>query len=178
MEKPLSGKADEAKDNTVFMTQTHLPCMQILALIAMEKPVSGNADDIRDEKVKVIRCIKPVEVEDTVLAQYSAANDKPGYLDDETVPNDSKAPTFATTVLHVHNERWVNLIGLNSCVRCVSCWATVHVFIHVHKLMCTSRLRPLQPVKRAVTTYSVFAWNQHLGALSARQLVLGQYACY
>ena len=119
--------------------------MQILALIAMEKPVSGNADDIRDEKVKVIRCIKPVEVEDTVLAQYSAANDKPGYLDDETVPKDSKAPTFATTVLHVHNERWVITVSFNSCVRCVSCWARVHMHIHRHKL---------QPVKRAVITFS------------------------
>lgn len=80
-------------------------CMQILALLAMEKPVSGNADDIRDEKTKVIRCIKPVRVEDVVLAQYAAANGKPGYHDDETVPKDSKAPTFATTVLRVHNER-------------------------------------------------------------------------
>lgn len=102
------------------MTQTPLLCVQILALIAMEKPVSGNADDIRDEKVKVIRCIKPVEVEDTVLAQYSAANDKPGYLDDETVPKDSKAPTFATTVLHVHNERWVSTCSSKSCVLDVS----------------------------------------------------------
>lgn len=84
--------------------QNHM--LQILALIAMEKPVSGNADDIRDEKTKVIRCIKPVKVEDVVLAQYAAANGKPGYHDDETVPKDSKAPTFATTVLHVHNERW------------------------------------------------------------------------
>lgn len=79
--------------------------LQILALIAMEKPVSGNADDIRDEKVKVIRSIAPVKVEDVVLAQYAAANGKPGYHDDETVPKDSKAPTFATTVLRIHNER-------------------------------------------------------------------------
>ncbi len=127
------------------MTQTPFPCVQILALIAMEKPVSGNADDIRDEKVKVIRCIKPVKVEDTVLAQYSAANDKPGYLDDETVPKDSKAPTFATTVLHVHNERWVSTVSSNSCVRFVIYWARVHMHTHMHKL---------QPVKRAVTTYS------------------------
>lgn len=84
--------------------QNHM--LQILALLAMEKPVSGNADDIRDEKTKVIRCIKPVRVEDVVLAQYAAANGKPGYHDDETVPKDSKAPTFATTVLRVHNERW------------------------------------------------------------------------
>ena len=29
-----------------------------------------------------------------------------GYRDDPTVPKDSVTPTFATTVLHVNNERW------------------------------------------------------------------------
>jgi hypothetical protein len=146
------------------MPQTPFPCVQILALIAMEKPVSGNADDIRDEKVKVIRCIKPVEVEDTVLAQYSAANDKPGYLDDETVPKDSKAPTFATTVLHVHNERWVSLVGSNSCVRCVICWARVH--IHMHKL---------QPVHRTVTTYSAPLHGVNTRLYCLQMLAMGQH---
>ena len=145
------------------MTQTPFPCAQILALIAMEKPVSGNADDIRDEKVKVIRCIKPVKVEDTVLAQYSAANDKPGYLDDETVPKDSKAPTFATTVLHVHNERWVITLSSQSCVRCVVCWARVHTYIHVHKL---------QPGMRAVTTYAA-----RLHGISTRVYCLQDSMC-
>jgi len=31
---------------------------------------------------------------------------EPGYLDDETVPKDSKCPTFAALVLRVNNERW------------------------------------------------------------------------
>ena len=31
---------------------------------------------------------------------------EPGYLDDETVPEGSKCPTFAATVLRIHNERW------------------------------------------------------------------------
>lgn len=84
----------------------------MLALIAMEKPVSGNADDIRDEKVKVIRCISPAMPEGCVLGQYAAANGKPGYHDDDTVPKDSKAPTFATIVLNVHNERCDTLTRL------------------------------------------------------------------
>lgn len=29
-----------------------------------------------------------------------------GYRDDPTVPKDSVTPTFATTVLRIHNERW------------------------------------------------------------------------
>ena len=82
------------------------PALQVLALIAMEKPVSGNADDIRDEKVKVIRCISPAKIENCVLGQYAAANGKPGYHDDDTVPKDSKSPTFANIVLNIHNERW------------------------------------------------------------------------
>ena len=73
----------------------------------MEKPVSNRADDLRDEKVKVLRCIPPVKAEDVVLGQYAAAGGKPGYLEDETVPKDSKTPTFATCVLHIRNERWV-----------------------------------------------------------------------
>ena len=52
----------------------------------MEKPVSNRADDLRDEKVKVLRCIPPVKAEDVVLGQYAAAGGKPGYLEDETVP--------------------------------------------------------------------------------------------
>ena len=77
----------------------------MLALIAMEKPVSNSADDIRDEKVKIIRCIPPVNPEEVVLGQYVAAKGKPGYLDDETVPKGSRTPTFVTCVLHVRNER-------------------------------------------------------------------------
>lgn len=82
------------------------PCVQVLSLICMEKPVSNRADDLRDEKVKVLRCIPPVRAEEVVLGQYAAAGGKPGYLEDETVPNDSKTPTFATCVLHIRNERW------------------------------------------------------------------------
>eukprot|EP00976_Prorocentrum_cordatum_P089559 1187773-Prorocentrum_minimum.AAC.1 len=31
---------------------------------------------------------------------------EPGYLDDPTVPEDSRCPTFAMCVLYVQNERW------------------------------------------------------------------------
>lgn len=47
-------------------------------------------------------------MENTVLGQYIKSSDgtKPGYLDDKTVPNDSKAATYAMTVLFIDNERW------------------------------------------------------------------------
>lgn len=84
--------------------QNHL--LQVLSVMAMERPVSFSAEDIRDEKVKVLRAIPPVERVDTLLGQYVAANGKPGYLDDESVPRDSVCPTFAATTLWINNPRW------------------------------------------------------------------------
>uniref|UniRef100_A0A8C3NDI2 Glucose-6-phosphate 1-dehydrogenase n=1 Tax=Geospiza parvula TaxID=87175 RepID=A0A8C3NDI2_GEOPR len=89
--------------------QNHL--LQLLCLVAMEKPASTNPDDVRDEKVKVLKCISPVELQDVVLGQYVGNPEGPpeaqkGYLDDPTVPAGSTTPTFATAVLRVANERW------------------------------------------------------------------------
>ena len=38
-----------------------------MTLVAMEKPVSKHPDDIRDEKLKVLRCVKPLTVDDCVI---------------------------------------------------------------------------------------------------------------
>jgi len=84
--------------------QNHLT--QVLSILTMERPVSFAAEDIRDEKVKVLRAIPPIERDDVLLGQYVAADGKPGYLDDKTVPPGSKCPTFAATVLYIHNPRW------------------------------------------------------------------------
>ncbi|KAI8971920.1 glucose-6-P dehydrogenase [Mycotypha africana] len=85
--------------------QNHL--LQVLSLIAMERPISTEAEDIRDEKVKVLKCIHPVTVENILLGQYVGANGKPGYLEDDTIKNKkSLTPTFAALVLFIENERW------------------------------------------------------------------------
>uniref|UniRef100_A0A1I7YKZ3 Glucose-6-phosphate 1-dehydrogenase n=1 Tax=Steinernema glaseri TaxID=37863 RepID=A0A1I7YKZ3_9BILA len=90
--------------------QNHL--MQILTLVAMEKPCSLEAEDIRNEKVKVLKSIAPVTIDDVVHGQYIAnANSKHpeaavGYLDEDGVPKDSVTPTYALAVLRVNNERW------------------------------------------------------------------------
>ena len=52
------------------------------------------------------RAIPPIAREDTLLGQYVAANGKPGYLDDDTVPPNSTCPTFAATTLWINNPRW------------------------------------------------------------------------
>lgn len=72
----------------------------------MERPQSFSAEHIRDEKVKVLRAVPPIEEKDVLIGQYAAANGKPGYKDDDTVPKDSNCPTFAALALKVNNERW------------------------------------------------------------------------
>ncbi|NXH25995.1 G6PD dehydrogenase, partial [Myiagra hebetior] len=101
------GKETPAPHRDVM--QNHL--LQLLCLVAMEKPASTDPDDVRDEKVKVLKCISPVELQDVVLGQYVGNPEGPpeaqkGYLDDPTVPPGSTTPTFATAVLRVANERW------------------------------------------------------------------------
>ncbi|KAL1340669.1 glucose-6-phosphate 1-dehydrogenase, chloroplastic [Arachis hypogaea] len=88
--------------------QNHL--LQILALFAMETPVSLDAEDIRNEKVKVLRSMRPIQLEDVVVGQYKGHNkggkSYPGYTDDPTVPKDSLTPTFAAAALFIDNARW------------------------------------------------------------------------
>jgi glucose-6-phosphate 1-dehydrogenase len=88
--------------------QNHL--LQIVALFAMEQPVSLDAEDIRNEKVKVLRSMKVVPLDDVVIGQYRARSQGgtklPGYLDDPTVPKGSLTPTFASVAMFINNARW------------------------------------------------------------------------
>ncbi|KAK8622434.1 hypothetical protein V6N13_117351 [Hibiscus sabdariffa] len=88
--------------------QNHL--LQILALFAMETPISLDAEDIRNEKVKVLRSMRPLRLEDVVIGQYKSHTKGgvtyPGYTDDKTVPKDSLTPTFAAAALFIDNARW------------------------------------------------------------------------
>ncbi|KAG1665925.1 hypothetical protein FOA52_004514 [Chlamydomonas sp. UWO 241] len=89
--------------------QNHL--LQIVALFAMEQPVSLDSEDIRNEKVKVLRSMQRVKLDDVVLGQYKGRAEKdgkklPGYLDDKTVPPGSLTPTFAAIALKIKNARW------------------------------------------------------------------------
>lgn len=89
--------------------QNHL--LQILCLVAMEKPPSAGADDMRTEKVKVLKSMQTLELENVVLGQYvgnpnGKGEAKKGYLEDPTVPPGSNAPTFALAVTRIVNERW------------------------------------------------------------------------
>ena len=41
-----------------------------------------------------------------IIGQYVGDGENPGYLDDDTVPKDSRCPTFAAIALTIKNERW------------------------------------------------------------------------
>lgn len=88
--------------------QNHL--LQILALFAMETPVSLEAEDIRNEKVKVLRSMRPLDVDNLVVGQYKGHTrggvKYPAYVDDKTVPRNSLTPTFAAAALFIDNARW------------------------------------------------------------------------
>ncbi|KAI3650266.1 hypothetical protein MP228_004853 [Amoeboaphelidium protococcarum] len=89
--------------------QNHL--LQVLSVVAMGRPVDLNGESIRDEKVRVLKSIPPIRIEDCVLGQYvkSADGSKPGYQDDKTVPDGSKCPTYAAVVMYVQNDTWADV---------------------------------------------------------------------
>lgn len=90
--------------------QNHL--LQIMSLVAMERPVSSNVEDIRDEKVKVLRSVNTLTLDDVVLGQFisnpnlETEDSQISYVDDPTVPNDSLTATFCLARLTINNERW------------------------------------------------------------------------
>lgn len=80
------------------MFQNHL--LQLLTLVAMEPPSSFEADALRNEKVKVLNSVRPLNLSDTVRAQYD------GYLEADGVAPNSQTATYAALKLYVDNWRW------------------------------------------------------------------------
>lgn len=84
--------------------QNHL--CQVFSLLAMDAPQELSAESIRTQKVEVLKQVRALDEKEVVIGQYSGANGKPGYKEDDTVPKDSNTPTFAAFVLRVDNDRW------------------------------------------------------------------------
>lgn len=78
--------------------QNHL--FQILSNLAMEPPVRTDSETIRDEKVKVLKAIPPLEVNNVVRGQFH------GYLQEKGVALDSEVETFAALRLEIDSWRW------------------------------------------------------------------------
>jgi len=94
------------------MFQNHM--LQMMALVAMEPPISFHADHIRDEKAKLLRSIRPFELDHWnscfVRGQYGPGTvdgrEAPGYRSERGVAVDSQTETFVAARLFVDNWRW------------------------------------------------------------------------
>lgn len=96
------------------MVQNHV--LQLLCLVAMEPPAKFDADAVRDEKVKVLRCLKPIGVREvrtkTVRGQYGegviGAEHVCGYTQ-EAGGGPSGAETFVALTAEIENWRWAGV---------------------------------------------------------------------
>ncbi len=102
------------------MFQNHL--MQLFTLTAMECPARFHADAVRDEKVKVLRCVRPLEQDQidrwTLRGQYRGYRDEPG------VRPESRTATFGAITMHVDNWRWQGVPFYLRSGKAMSCRTT------------------------------------------------------
>lgn len=92
--------------------QNHL--LQVLSLVAMEPPVSLEAEAIRNEKVKLLKSIRHIPIEQVgrqfVRGQYVSGEidgqPVPAYRKEERVSPDSNVETFIAMKLFIDNWRW------------------------------------------------------------------------
>ena len=88
--------------------QNHL--LQILSLVAMEQPTDYSSESIMTEKIKAVKSISPISLDDCILGQYTAGvcSGKAviGYTEEESVPDESKRETFALIKCELKNSRW------------------------------------------------------------------------
>ncbi len=80
------------------MLQNHM--LQLVSLVGMEPPLTMSAGDLRDEKVKVLKAIRPPQMDNSVWGQYE------GYRSEEDTAPDSTTPTFIALKLFIDNWRW------------------------------------------------------------------------
>jgi glucose-6-phosphate 1-dehydrogenase len=94
------------------MFQNHM--LQMMALVAMEAPSSFDADRVRDEKAKLLRSIRPFQLDawnsPFVRGRYGPAvtngQEVASYRDEPGVAADSTTETFVAARLFVDNWRW------------------------------------------------------------------------
>ena len=104
-------KAGQLRD----MVQNHL--MQILTLVAMEPPVNLHGDSLRNEKLKVLKALRPITIENVdekvVRGQYGPGFIKgkpvPGYLEEEGGNPNSTTETFVAIRVDIDNWRWADV---------------------------------------------------------------------
>ena len=105
----------EETGNTRDMVQNHV--LQLLALVAMEPPTSFEPDAVRDERARVLRALKPLELEGAdpgvVRGQYTGGfvggEAVPGYREEAHVAPDSPVETFVGLRVFIDTWRWAGV---------------------------------------------------------------------
>jgi glucose-6-phosphate 1-dehydrogenase len=92
--------------------QNHL--LQIVSYLAMEAPSGSSGEAVRDEQAKVLRNVRPLDVNSLIRGQFRGYRDEPG------VAKDSFMATYAALRLYVDSWRWD---GVPFCVRAGKCLA-------------------------------------------------------
>ncbi|MEZ6097762.1 MAG: glucose-6-phosphate dehydrogenase [Pirellulaceae bacterium] len=90
------------------MIQNH--ATQLLTLIAMDAPPRFDADAVRDEKLRVLRAVEPIGVDDVVFGQYDKGEIQDqqvaAYRNEDGVESDSTTETYVALKLSLDNWRW------------------------------------------------------------------------
>ncbi len=97
------------------MMQNHM--MQLLSLVAIEPPPVPDADDLRNEKVKLLKSVRSLSLNDiknyTVRGQYDRGvvgnKDVLSYKEEEGVPPDTITETYVAIKLFIDNYRWAGV---------------------------------------------------------------------
>ena len=83
---------------------------QLLSLVAMDTPAKLTADAIRQEKVKALQQVRPVELNNVVLAQYGRGSVDgaavPAYREEPGVAPASRTATYAALRVDIDSWRW------------------------------------------------------------------------
>jgi glucose-6-phosphate 1-dehydrogenase len=97
------------------IVQNHV--LQVLALTLMEPPATIDAQGIRDEKVKALRAVDILSVDEVgnevVRGQYDRGwvegGEVPAYREEEGVAADSRTETYMAMRMQVDNWRWAGV---------------------------------------------------------------------
>lgn len=97
------------------MVQNHL--LQILTILAMDQPQNITSESIRHEKVKVLRALNPINInnihENTVRGQYYSGCIKgekvPSYLEEHGANKTSKTETFVAIKVSINSKKWFGI---------------------------------------------------------------------
>ncbi|ANQ10150.1 Glucose-6-phosphate dehydrogenase-6-phosphogluconolactonase [Plasmodium coatneyi] len=106
--------------------QNHM--LQLLTLITMENPIDLNDESVKNEKIKILKCIPPIKLDETIIGQYVKSDnyqedtnlsnplpdDQPvdeskrnhSYHDDPHIDPNSITPTFCTCILYINSINW------------------------------------------------------------------------